>query len=46
MSTIKLAINGLGRIGRIVIREFEKQKAQGKFENLEIVIKLWVDYYW
>ena len=37
MSTIKLAVNGLGRIGRLVIREFEKQKAQGKFGNLEIV---------
>lgn len=36
MSTIKLAINGMGRIGRTVIREFEKRKAQGDFSNLEI----------
>ena len=37
MSTIKLGINGLGRIGRTVIREFEKQKANGLYGNLEIV---------
>ncbi len=37
MSTIKLAINGLGRIGRTVIREFEKQKANGLYSNVEIV---------
>lgn len=37
MSTIKLGINGLGRIGRTVIRELEKQKLQGKFKDLEIV---------
>ena len=37
MSTIKLGLNGLGRIGRTVIREFEKRKAEGMYENLEIV---------
>jgi len=37
MSTIKLGINGLGRIGRTVIREFEKAKLNGKFGNIEIV---------
>jgi glyceraldehyde-3-phosphate dehydrogenase type I len=37
MSTIKLGINGLGRIGRTVIREFEKRKAEGLYANLEIV---------
>jgi len=36
MST-KLAINGLGRIGRTVIREFEKRKQEGMFKNVEIV---------
>jgi glyceraldehyde 3-phosphate dehydrogenase len=33
----RLAINGLGRIGRTVIREFEKRKQEGKFKDLEIV---------
>ncbi len=37
MSTIRLGINGLGRIGRTVIREFEKHKAQGLYQNLELV---------
>lgn len=37
MSTIKLGINGMGRIGRTVIREFEKQRANGLYKNLEIV---------
>lgn len=37
MSTIKLGLNGLGRIGRTVIREFEKRKAEGLYKNLEIV---------
>lgn len=36
MSTIKLGINGLGRIGRTVIREFEKRKQNGEFQNVEI----------
>ncbi|MBT4790319.1 MAG: type I glyceraldehyde-3-phosphate dehydrogenase, partial [Halobacteriovoraceae bacterium] len=36
MSTMKLGINGLGRIGRTIIREFEIRKAQGLYENLEI----------
>lgn len=33
----RLAINGLGRIGRTVIREFEKRKQEGMFSDLEIV---------
>lgn len=33
----KLAINGLGRIGRTVIREFEKRKQEGMFKDVEIV---------
>jgi glyceraldehyde-3-phosphate dehydrogenase type I len=37
MGTIKLGINGLGRIGRTVFREFEKRKAAGMFSNVEIV---------
>lgn len=37
MSTIKLGLNGLGRIGRTVIREFEKRKSEGMYQNLEIV---------
>lgn len=37
MSTIRLGINGLGRIGRTVIREFTKRKSEGKYSNLEIV---------
>lgn len=37
MSTIKLGINGLGRIGRTVIREFEKRKSEGLYSNVEIV---------
>ena len=31
MSTIKIGINGLGRIGRTVIREFEKCKLNSSF---------------
>jgi len=37
MSTIKVGINGLGRIGRTVVREFVKRKAEGMFSNMEIV---------
>ena len=37
MSTIRIGLNGLGRIGRTVVREMEKRKAEGKFENVEIV---------
>ncbi|MAX66874.1 MAG: type I glyceraldehyde-3-phosphate dehydrogenase [Bacteriovoracaceae bacterium] len=37
MSTIKLGINGLGRIGRTIIREFVKRKSEGMYSNLEIV---------
>lgn len=37
MSTVKLGLNGLGRIGRTVIREFEKRKAEGMFPNVEFV---------
>lgn len=37
MSTIRVGINGLGRIGRTVLREFTKRKNEGKFQNLEIV---------
>ena len=36
MSTINLGINGLGRIGRTVIREFEKRKAEGLYPNIAI----------
>lgn len=36
MSTINLGINGLGRIGRTVIREFEKRKAEGMYPNIAI----------
>lgn len=36
MSTINLGINGLGRIGRTVIREFEKRKAEGMYPNVAI----------
>lgn len=35
--TTRIGINGLGRIGRTILREFEKRKAEGKFTNLEIV---------
>lgn len=37
MSTIKLGLNGLGRIGRTVVREFEKRKSEGLYKNVEIV---------
>lgn len=37
MSTIKLGINGFGRIGRTVVREFARRKAEGMYANLEIV---------
>lgn len=37
MSTIKVGLNGLGRIGRTVLREFEKRKAAGQYKNIEIV---------
>jgi glyceraldehyde-3-phosphate dehydrogenase type I len=36
MSTVNLGINGLGRIGRTVIREFEKRKAEGLYANIAI----------
>ncbi len=35
--TVRIGINGLGRIGRTVLREFTKRKAEGKYQNLEIV---------
>lgn len=37
MSTIRVGINGFGRIGRTIVREFAKRKSEGKFSNLEIV---------
>lgn len=37
MSTIKLGINGFGRIGRTIVREFAKRKSEGMYKNLEIV---------
>ena len=37
MSTVKLGINGFGRIGRTVVREFYRRKQEGMFSNLEIV---------
>lgn len=37
MSTVKIGINGLGRIGRTVVREFTKRKAEGMYKNIEIV---------
>lgn len=37
MSTIRLAINGMGRIGRTVIRELERQRAAGKMQHVEVV---------
>ena len=37
MGTIKLGINGFGRIGRTVVREFYKRKQEGLYENIEIV---------
>ena len=37
MSTIKLGLNGLGRIGRTLVREFERRKAEGLYKNVEIV---------
>jgi glyceraldehyde 3-phosphate dehydrogenase len=37
MSNLKLAINGFGRIGRTIFREFLKRQAEGKFSNVEIV---------
>lgn len=36
MSKIKLGINGLGRIGRTVIREFTKRQSEGLYPNIEI----------
>ncbi|MCO4755522.1 MAG: type I glyceraldehyde-3-phosphate dehydrogenase [Bacteriovoracaceae bacterium] len=35
--TVRIGINGLGRIGRTILREFAKRKAEGKYSNLEIV---------
>lgn len=37
MSVIRVGLNGLGRIGRTVIRELENRKAEGKFANIELV---------
>jgi len=37
MSTIRIGINGLGRIGRTVIREFVKCKLNDQHVNMEIV---------
>ncbi|MBD66463.1 MAG: type I glyceraldehyde-3-phosphate dehydrogenase [Halobacteriovoraceae bacterium] len=34
---IRLAINGMGRIGRAVIRELEKQRRNGNLQHVEIV---------
>ena len=36
MSKIKIGINGLGRIGRTVIREFTKRQSEGMYPNIEI----------
>lgn len=35
--TVRIGINGLGRIGRTILREFTKRKAEGKYQNLEVV---------
>lgn len=35
--TARIGINGLGRIGRTVLREFTKRKQEGMYQNLEIV---------
>lgn len=37
MATIKLGINGLGRIGRTILRELSKRKDEGLFKNIEVV---------
>ena len=37
MSTIRLGLNGLGRIGRGIIREIERRKKLGELKNIEIV---------
>jgi len=37
MSTIRLGVNGFGRIGRTVVREFYKRKQEGLYSNIEIV---------
>ena len=37
MSAIRIGLNGLGRIGRGVIREIERRKASGDLKNVEIV---------
>lgn len=37
MSTIKVGINGFGRIGRNLLREFLLRKENGEFENADIV---------
>lgn len=37
MSTIKIGINGFGRIGKTVVREFVKRQSEGMYKNLEIV---------
>lgn len=35
--TVRIGINGLGRIGRTILREFTKRKAEGMYQNIEIV---------
>ena len=35
--TVRIGINGLGRIGRTILREFTIRKSEGKYSNLEIV---------
>ena len=35
--TVRIGINGLGRIGRTILREFAIRKAEGKYKNIEIV---------
>ncbi len=37
MAKIKLGMNGLGRIGRTVLREFTARQNQGEFSDLEFV---------
>lgn len=37
MSTIRLGINGFGRIGRTVVRELYRRQLEGMYQNLELV---------
>jgi glyceraldehyde 3-phosphate dehydrogenase len=37
MKTVKIGINGMGRIGRTILRSYSKRKLAGEFKDIQIV---------